>query len=620
MILRNVDETAISTTVPPVTANNPVGPLPLRPSTRPGMGTILYDGGVTFRVWAPFASSVFAAGTFNNGSDTANPFAREGNGYWSVDVPGAKIGDQYLFIIRNGDQPLERKNPYASEVVNSSGKAIVHDPNFDWTGEDFVMPPRNELVIYEMHIGSFNDAEGGGPGTFDEVVPKLGYLRNLGINVIEIMPVLEFPRDFSWGYNPSNPFAVESSLGGPQGLQRFVKAAHAQGIAVIMDVVYNHFGPEELDLWRFDGWSDWNHNGGIYFYDNDRVHTDWGDTRPDYGRPEVRRYLRDNALFWLNKYRIDGLRFDSVINIRCVDGRDLPDGWSLLQWINNEIRSSQPWKITIAEDLQNNEWITKSTDEGGAGFGSQWEAGFVHPIRAAIIAQIDADRNLDAVRDAICHRYNSDAEQRVIYTESHDEVANGHARVPEEIWPGNAGSWFSRKRSTLGAALVFTAPGIPMIFQGQEFLEDEYFRDSDPLDWAKLDSYAGINALYRDLIRLRRNWFNQTRGLRGQHVNIHHVNNSDKMMAFHRWQNGGPGDDVMVVANFANRAYDSYALGFPREGYWRVRFNSDWQGYSADFGNQFGYDTFAGNRSRDGMPFEGNVGVGPYSVLILSQD
>jgi 1,4-alpha-glucan branching enzyme len=585
------------------------------------MGTILYPGGVTFRVWAPFASSVFAAGTFNKWSDTGNPFASEGNGYWSVDVPGAKIGDEYQFVIRNGNQPpLWHKNPYASEVVNSSGNAIIHDPAFDWTGEDFVMPPRNELVIYEMHVGSFNDSAGGGPGTFDEIVPKLPYLHDLGINAIEIMPVLEFPMSFSWGYNPSDPFAVESALGGPQGLQRFVKAAHALGISVIMDVVYNHFGPGDLDLWRFDGWSDWNHNGGIYFYDNDRSHTDWGDTRPDYGRPEVRQYLRDNALFWLNKYNLDGLRFDSVSNIRSVIGRDLPDGWSLLQWIHDEIQSTQPWKITIAEDLQNNEWITKGTGAGGAGFSSQWDAAFVHPIRDAVIAQSDSDRNLYAVRDTLYHRYNGDAEQRVIYTESHDEVANSHARVPEEIWPGNAGSWFSRKRSTLGAALVFTAPGIPMIFQGQEFLEDEYFRDSAPLDWAKLDKYSGINALYRDLIRLRRNWFNQTRGLRGQQINVHHINNTDKVIAFHRWENGGPGDDVVIVANFGNRGYDSYALGFPRAGVWRVRFNSDWQGYSSDFGNQLGYDTVAGDGSRDGMPFEANVGLGPYSVLILSQD
>ncbi len=228
------------------------------------------------------------------------------------------------------------------------------------------------------------------------------------------MPIAEFAMDSSWGYNPAQPFSVEAALGGPQGLYRFVKAAHAHGIAVLIDVVYNHFGPGDLDLWRFDGWSRRDHDGGIYFYDNVRAQTPWGDTRPDYGRPEVRQYIRDNALFWLNKYRLDGLRFDSVVNMRNRGGNnndpgnDLPDGWSLLQWINDEIRARQPWKITIAEDLQNNDWITRETSAGGAGFGSQWDAAFVHPIRDAIIAASDSDRDLQAVAAALLHVYNGD--------------------------------------------------------------------------------------------------------------------------------------------------------------------------------------------------------------------
>jgi 1,4-alpha-glucan branching enzyme len=590
------------------------------------LGTVLHPGGVTFRVWAPFAQDVFAAGTFNGWRPEAHPFRSEGDGLWEVDVPGAKIGDQYLFVITAAGERLWRRNPYASEVVNSAGNAIIHDPAFDWTGDAFVMPPWNELVIYEMHVGTFNDAPGEDLGNFQDILPKLPYLRELGINAIQIMPVVEFATDCSWGYNPAQPFSVESALGGPQGLYQFVKAAHGYGIAVFLDVVYNHFGPSDLDLWRFDGWSDPDHDGGIYFYDNDRARTPWGGTRPDYGRPEVREFICDNARFWLNKYHLDGLRFDSVVNIRNRNGSnndpggDLPEGWSLLQRINEEVRASQPWKITIAEDLQNNEWITKDAQDGGAGFGSQWDAGFVHPIRQAITTRDDPDRDLVAVREALCHRYDTDSVRRVIYTESHDEVANGHQRVPEEIWPGNAGSWYSRKRSTLGAALVFTAPGIPMIFQGQEFLEDSYFRDVDLLDWSKLKTYAGIQLLYRDLIRLRRNWFDQTRGLRGQYLNVHHTNNADKLIAFHRWENGGPGDDVLVVANFADRSYDSYTLGCPRAGQWRVRFNSDWQGYSADFGNHPGHDTCAVDGPRDGLPFQATVGIGPYSVLILSQD
>jgi 1,4-alpha-glucan branching enzyme len=597
------------------------------PSARPGMGTILFPGGVAFRVWAPFASAVFAAGDFNQWSSTAHPFASEGNGYWSVEVPGAKVGDQYKFVIRNGAGPLIwRRNPHASALVNSSQSGIIHDPNFDWTGDTFTMPPWNELVIYEMHVGTFNDFRRHGHCTFEDIVPKLPYLRDLGINAIEIMPIAEFPMDCSWGYNPSQPFAVESALGGPAGLYQFVKSAHAHDIAVILDVVYNHCGPGDLDLWRFDGWHADDHDGGIYFYDNERARTPWGATRPDYGRAEVRQFFRDNALFWLNKYRIDGLRFDSVVNIRNRNGNnndaagDLPAGWSLLQWINDEIRATQPWKITIAEDLQNNEWITKDTGAGGAGFGSQWDAGFVHPIRRAIIAANDYDRDMWSVRDALCRGYNGDAMRRVIYTESHDEVANGKSRVPEEIWPGNADSWFSRKRATLGAALVFTAPGIPMIFQGQEFLEDGYFRDSEPLDWARLRTFAGIHLLYRDLIRLRRNWCNQTRGLSGQNIRVHHVNPTDKLIAYHRWEYGGPGDDVLVVANFSNRGYTDYCVGFPRAGSWHVRFNSDWTGYSADYGDHPGYDTVAECGVRDNLPCHANVGIGPYSVLILSQD
>jgi 1,4-alpha-glucan branching enzyme len=340
----------------------------------------------------------------------------------------------------------------------------------------------------------------------------------------------------------------------------------------------------------------------------------------------VRQFIRGNALFWLNKYRLDGLRFDSIVNIRNRNGNnndaagDLPDGWGLLQWINNDICASQPWKITIGEDLQNNEWITRDTGRGGAGFSSQWDAGFVHTIRNAVISANDADRDLLAVRDALYHRYNGDAVQRVIYTESHDEVAGGKKRVPEEIWSGHADSWFSRKRSCLGAAMVFTAPGIPMIFQGQEFLEDGSFQDTIPLDWARLQTFSGIHLLYRDLIRLRRNWSDRTRGLRGQHINVHHLNLADNVLAFHRWENGGPGDDVVIVANFASRSQDSYTLGMPRAGRWQVRFNSDWQGYSADFGNHLGYDTTAEGDPMDRMPVRANVGIGPYSVLILSQD
>jgi 1,4-alpha-glucan branching enzyme len=337
----------------------------------------------------------------------------------------------------------------------------------------------------------------------------------------------------------------------------------------------------------------------------------------------VRQYLRDNALMWLEEYRADGLRWDATAYIRNAHGNnndpgsDLSDGKGLMWWINSEINARQPWKISIAEDLRSNSWITS---EDGARFDSQWDSNFVHPIRHAIIGQDDRHRDMYAIRDAISFRYNNVATKRVIYTESHDEVANGKARVPQEIWPDRPDSYFSRKRSTLGAVFVLTSPGIPMIFQGQELLEDEWFRDTDPIDWSKKEKFAGIFLMYRDLIRLRRNWYDTTRGLRGQHVTVHHLNNHDKVIAFVRWEQGGPRDDTIVVVNMANRTHQSYTMGFPRGGNWKVRFNSDWIGYGDDFGNWPGYDTVAFSGHRDGLPYHGNVGLGAYGALILSQD
>jgi 1,4-alpha-glucan branching enzyme len=602
-----------------------LAPASARPSLRAGMGALPYDGGTAFRVWAPFADSVRVAGDFNDWSADAHPLAAEDGGYWSADVSAAAAGDEYKFVVRTAQGDRWRNDPYAREVTNSAGNSVVRNLQFDWGDADFSIPPWDELVIYEIHVGTFNDLPDGGPGSFRSIQNRLGYLRDLGINAIELMPSAEFATDFSWGYNPSHIFAIETAFGGPGALKELIRAAHEHSIAVIFDVVYNHFGPGDLDLWRFDGWHE-NDRGGIYFYNDARCQTPWGDTRPDYGRPEVARLIGDNARMWLEEFRFDGLRWDATAFIRNIYGNDndpandIPAGWQLMRAITGDTDHRQPWKLHIAEDLRANGWITRPASTGGAGFDSQWESEFVHPVRRVLTASSDGGRSMADLREAILHRYDGDALRRVIYTESHDEVANGKARLPEEIWPGNAGSWAARKRSTLGAALVFTAPGIPMIFQGQELLEDAWFHDKDPIDWSKETTYAGIVQLYRDLIRLRRNWHDNTRGLRGQHVNAHHVNDDDNVVAFHRWDRGGARDDVVVVLNVSARGFADYRIGFPRGGSWQVRFNSDWTGYSADFGDQLGYDTVAAGTAYDGMPYSGNVGVGPYSAIILSQD
>ena len=437
-----------------------------------GMGAIPHAEGVAFRVWAPHANEVYVAGSFNDWSETAGPLSSEGNGFWAADVSAAKAGDEYKYLIVNGKQRLLRLDPYSREVTNSVGNSIVSDPDFDWGEDRYEMPNWNELIVYELHVGTFNPKSKDVPGTFDGVSEKLPYLRDLGINAIEIMPPMEFPGSYSWGYNPSQPFAVESSYGGVKKFKELVKAAHAHGIAVILDVVYNHFGPTDLDLWRFDGWSE-NDKGGIYFYNDGRAATPWGDTRPDYGRGEVREYLRDNALMWLDEYRVDGLRWDATAYIRNIRGEeaspanDLPDGWSVMQWINEEIQARWPGKLTIAEDLKDNEWLTRSTGEGGAGFGSQWDGAFVHPHSPGR----HHERRLHARHGGRRRGHPRIASPAMPSNASSTpnrttRLPMARARVPEEIWPGKVNNWFSKKRSTLGAALVLDLAGHPDALSG----------------------------------------------------------------------------------------------------------------------------------------------------------
>jgi 1,4-alpha-glucan branching enzyme len=591
---------------------------------KPGMGAIPHDAGVAFRVWAPHAEKVAVTGTFNDWSKDAHPMVRENDsGYWYADVPGAKIGQEYRFHLVTPFGEFSRIDPYAREVTNSVGNAVVQDPNFDWEGDECRTPNWNELVIYELHVGTFNDPTPNDdmPATFRDITRRFGHLKALGVNAIQVMPIAEFPGDRSWGYNPSHIFAVESSYGGTRAFKEFVKQAHKAGFGVILDVVYNHFGPGDLDLWRFDGWSE-NNGGGIYFYQDWRAETPWGHTRPDYGRGEVRQFVRDNAMYWLEDCHVDGLRMDMTLYIRSVraDGEpNLPDGWSLCQWINSEIREKFPGRIVVAEDLQDNEWLTKKAGDGGAGYAAQWDARFVHPVREAIITPEDSNRDMVRLADAIQFKYNDDAFQRVIYTESHDEVANGKARVPQEINPGDPTGFWAQKRSTLGAALVFTSPGIPMLFQGQELLEGGWFRDTVPVDWDKRDEFRGLVRLYRDLIKLRLNRTGESRGLTGQHVQVTHVHNDMNVLVFRRWMDGGPGDDVVVVANFHREPRADYVIGFPAGGAWKLLLNSDWTGYSEQFTGYPSGDVVAQPGEYDGLSFKATIGIGPYSVLIYSQ-
>ncbi len=596
------------------------------PAPLPAMGiTLPATGGVTFRVWAPNADAVSVVGSFNEWKSDRHPLTRAEDGTWHGTVSEAKAGDEYLYHLRRGTEEFTRADPRGMKVGNSVGNSIVWRPDPEASGPAFTPPTMDQLVVYELHLGTFNAEAGKGPGTFATAIEKLPYLRDLGINAVEVMPVAEFAGDYSWGYNPAHPYAVESIYGGPEALQAFVKAAHEHGIAVILDVVYNHFGPSDLALWQFDGWNE-NGLGGIYFYNDWRAETPWGQTRPDYGRDEVRSYIHDNAMMWLRDFRVDGLRLDMAVYIRTYHGHhgdpgdDLKEGWGVLQMINTSVRKEFPQAITIAEDLQDSEWLVKDVGAGGAGFHSQWDAAFVHPVRSTLIVAEDQHRNLDAVISALKARYDGDAFRRVVYTESHDEVANGKARLPSEIAPDAFDSYAAKKRSLIGAALVLTSPGVPMLFQGQEFLENEWFRDVVPVDWKKRDNFGGLFAFHRDLIALRRNLAGNTAGLCGQHLETHHVDHDRKILGYRRWREGGAGDEVLIVINLSAQPVTDYPVGVPTTGLWQVRINSDGRAYDTEFSDHFATDCEAIAEPIDGCEHRILVGLGAYSVLVFSQN
>ena len=588
-----------------------------------------HGGGCRFSVWAPNAEAVYLLGDFNDWHKDSHPLQREEiGGGWSIVVPDAQENQEYQYRILYQGQDLRRQDPYARKVVHSSSNAVIQRPPCAPEGGncEFHTPNLNDLVIYELHIGTFGKghAEGDGSATFKSTLPYLDELKDLGINAIEIMPIHEFPGGISWGYNPACLFAVESDYGTAQDFYDFVEAAHQRGIAVILDVVYNHFGPDDLDLWQFDGWQE-NGKGGIYFYNDWRSTTPWGDTRPDYGRPEVRQFIIDNALMWARDFRVDGLRVDMSVFIRTVNGMDgdpgneLADGWSLMQAVNCAVHEFNPCFITIAEDMQDSEWLTKSVPDNGGGYNIQWDAFFVHSLRDTLLQPDDMARDMDTLVEAIGRRFNNDAFERVLYTESHDEVANGQARVPEDASPGAADSWVAKRKSLLGAGIIFTVPGIPMIFQGQEFLEDGWFEDTRELDRSKQERHSGVLQAYRDLIHLRLNRSGNSAGLCGQNVQVFHVNHAHKVMAFHRWQEGGAGDSVVVIANFSAQEQSGYTIGMPAGGEWRACFNSDSKLYDEQFADTGLAMLTTAEQGQDGLAASATLDLPPYALLVFCQ-
>ena len=581
-------------------------------SSRPGWGATPYAGaggtGVTFRVWAPNATSIHVFGTFNNWVTNNLPMVKEtpaSNGVWSLDVPAARPGHGYKYSINN---QIRRRDPRARQVIHSGeAPAIIYDANaYQWNTPEFLPPSRDQLVIYEMHIGTFG-------GTFTGAAARLDHVAALGANAVQLMPVAEFAGDHSWGYNPSDPYAVESTYGGPDGLKAFVDACHERGLAVLLDVVHNHYGPDDLgnSLWAFDGWPGASGSGIYFFQDAARSQTKWG-PRPDYSRPEVRKYISDNIRMWIDEYRVDGFRWDATLFMRFTTNfTTIAEGEQVLREIGTMMAAEFPEKIHIAEDHVNDNLVTYPLP-AGLGFQSEW----YRPFHATLTAHIASDEWRDTSVIASMLNYSNHT-ARLIYTESHDESGDHNAdegalRFTTEISPGQPFGYLARKKTTLAAALLMTSPGIPMLFQGQEMLENELFSDLLPVDWTKTNTHAGIVRLYTELAGLRRSRYDAGFGLSGPLVHTS-VTNNGTMLLMRRGVENLPQFDDFVIANLSSNFVEGYWIDFPTNGTWYTHFNSDHASYSPDFGSWGSTEVFAYSDRR------GNPYVAPWSVLVLSR-
>lgn len=613
-----------SSTTKPVTSpsgsTSEAGAPDAGPRSTDGPGAHLTPRGVLFRVWAPNAASAWVEGDF---AQARVELAPEASGFFASDVAGAKVGSRYRFVLAPRDPAgtppgeLARLDPYCRQRTEERTTCLVTDPlAFAWRDGAFVRPKREKQIVYELHIGSFSKDPAKAHGTFASAKAKLADLAELGVNVIELMPVFEYGGNADgWGYNPHLHFAPKSTYGTADELRAFVDEAHSKGMAVWVDSVVNHHdGYAQAPLRCFDGKCPDRTAGIYYFGPGAYASTPWG-PRPNFAEPVVKNMLLDATKAWIDEFHGDGFRWDSTSNIRGLDGQGtVPGGKELLVEQNRIARARGA--TSTAEDLKGYGELTRAIDKGGFGFDAQWD-GFGYDVSGLLATRDDDARDMGAVVRALTGTSDGDPFARVLFTETHDTVGNGGARLPNRIDPADPESFAARRRSMLGAALLFTTPGVPMLFMGQEGLALGTFTDPPKTLAPKSEAGALVGAFYKDLVALRKNASGKTGGLSEPGVEILHRNDAAKVLVFRR--HGPSGEDVIVAMSFRNRAYTRYDVGVAAGGAYRVRLTSDRKAYGADFTDAPVAPVEALAQPYEGRPFTLPLAIGAYGVVVLSR-
>ncbi len=639
-------------------------------SNTPMGGNLLSTGeGATFRVWAPAAREVRVLWDYTEtieGDWRNNQTAmlqQMGDGMWGGFVPCLKDGDKYMYYVVGpvgGTEGLKR-DPYARDMTDTpmwpNCQCILIDPKtFPWHDQGFRPPAFHELVIYQFHIGVWYIPAGRNNGTFLDVIEKLPYLKTLGINAIQPLPIVEFPTMFSLGYNGVDYFSPETDYGVKEDsvlnsylaainqkllsinpnfkpyrlqdiqgtanqLKVMIDMCHVYGIAVLFDVVYNHAGGDfgDKSIYFFDRKPYGNQNDSLYFTDHGWA----GGLVFAYWNDKVKEFLIDNAKFYLTEYHCDGFRYDEVSVIKNEGGEH---GWLFCQYVTDTCHYVKPEAIHIAECWPVQDAIVRSTATNGAGFDATLNDGLRNAIRSVIgqSAQgVTAFVDMSRIAHEIASPVLNNKWRAVQCTENHDIVKKGEGlRIPQIADSSDSRSWYARSRSRVALGLTLTAAGIAHIFMGQEFLEDKQWHDqpnsSFQIWWGGLDqgdkSMVDFLRFSRELIAAR----NRLSGLKGDGLNVFHVHNDNRVLAFHRWV-PGEGHDVLVVASLSEKTFFNYELGFPRNGYWREEINSDvYDNWVNPWSVGNGGGINATGRMMHGLPCSAQITIPANSILIFS--
>jgi len=577
----------------------------------PAGATPLPGGGTVFKVWSPDRTTAHVRGEFN-GWGTGDPLAKVGE-YFVGRVAAAAPGHMYKYFFQNSHWNTDAR----ARSLNPSDNYNAHivDPHaYVWQVADFDVPDFEEMVIYQLHVGTFaglNDPYGSAPfpAGYADAAARAGHLAELGVNAVMLNPITEFPWDISGGYNPVTQWAPEWKYGTPDDLKAMVDAFHAHGIAVILDIVWNHFAYDDNFLWNYDGTQ--------IYYDDEVVTTPWGD-QADFDREGVRDYFADSALLWLDEYRLDGFRMDATSYMNIAPQQAA--GWTLMQRLNDEMDNRFADKIAIAEQLPDNPWVTRPTSLSGAGFDAQYHDAFTDDLRQEVFDAALGDPEMWKIRDIINGSGTYlEGRQVVNYLELHDEAwpSSGGQRIVKTIdtTAPHDDEW-AKGRVKLAQGLVMTAPGIPAILQGTEWLEDVDFGAESEfrIDWSKKTTYAEVFAYFQDLIGLRK----ASPALRADAgVDVFHLNESGNVLAFQRYDLSG--NILVVVANFGNADHASYRIGLPLGGTWTELLNSQDAAYGGDGPTNPG-DIAAEAVGADGFDQSAEIALAGMGLIVLSQD